>query len=127
MRKKLIGILLIGLMVSTLFPVISAVNQPKYPLEVQINIKGGHGFRVFIKNNEATDLNGLKMTIAIDGPFIARGCKNRESTIDIKAGETSINIVPTFGLGPATIKITVGGVSQTASSLLFGWFAFGVK
>jgi hypothetical protein len=127
MRKKLIGILLIGLMVSTLFPVISAVNQPKYPLEVQINIKGGHGFRVFIKNNEATDLNGLKMTIVIDGPFIANSCKNRESTINIKAGETSINIIPTFGLGLATIKITVGGVSQTASGLLFGWFAFGVK
>jgi len=127
MRKKLIGILFIGLMVSTIFPVISAVNQPKYPLEVQISIKGGLGFNADIKNNGATNINDLKMTMTISGIFISQSCKFRESTVDIKAGESLNQKIPAFGFGTVNLEIRIGDAYQSASGILIGWFVLGVK
>jgi len=124
MRKKIMGILIIGLLVSTIFPVAIADTQPKL---IEIQIKGGRGLRAIVKNHQTIDINDAKIQIFVDGFLISKGCRYRESTIDIKAGGSSYQIIPTFGFGSAYITIKVGAISQSVSGKLFGWFFFAVK
>jgi len=127
MTKKIIGILIMGLLITTIFPVVSAVNQPKLTPKIEIEIKGGFGVRAIIKNTGTGDLKDAKMTIVFDGPWIFKGYKFRETTICLKAGKTSYHIIPILGFGATNVEITIGSTTQTASAKILGYFAFGVK
>jgi len=127
MAKKLVGILIIGLLISTIFPVVSSYNQPKLTSEVEIKIKGGYGIRAIIKNIGTTDLNDANLKVVLDGPMIFRSYKNRESAINLKVGKTMYLIIPVLGLGSTNIEITVDTTTQTASGKILGFIAFGVK
>jgi hypothetical protein len=127
MAKKVVRILIIGLLISTIFPVVSSVNQPKLSPQIEIEIKGGWGIHVIIKNIGTTDIKDANMKIVLDGPMIFRNYKNREVTIDLKAGKTMHNIFPILGFGTTNIEITLDTTTQTASGKILGFIALGVK
>jgi len=127
MVKKIMGILLIGLLISTIFPVVTSVNQPKLLPQIEIKIKGGNGFHATIKNVGTIDIDDAKMIIAFDGRLIFRGYRYRETTIDLKAGKTSYHIIPIIGFGATNIEITIDTITKTASGKVLGFIAYGVK
>lgn len=127
MAKKIIGILIMGLLITTIFPVVSSYSQPKLSPKIEIEIKGGNGVRTIIKNTGTADLINGKMTIVFDGKWIFRDYKYRETTISLKAGKTSYHIIPIIGFGATNIEITVDTTTQTASGKVLGFIAFGVK
>jgi hypothetical protein len=127
MEKKLIGILIIGLLISTIFPVVSSVNQPKILPQIEIKFRGGNGIHAAIKNVGTLDIKDAKMIIVFDGPLIFRDYRYRETTINLKAGKTSYHIFPIMGLGATNIEITIDTITKTASGKVLGFIAFGVK
>jgi len=127
MAKKLVGILIIGLLISTIFPVVSSVNQPKVSPQIDIKIKGGFGVGAIIKNIGTTDINRADITIVLDGPNILWGKQKVGGKISIGAGKTHYLISPVFGFGTTNIEITVGTTTQTASGKVLFCFVYGVN
>lgn len=134
MKKKVIGIFVVGLLMTTLVPVGSSLAQPTeersmntLTSQLEIMIKGGFGgIHAFIQNIGTTDINDAKMTLVLDGPVIFPASRYIESTGDFEAGTTKHNIFVVFGFGPANIEFTVDTTTVSASALVFGYFVFGV-
>ena len=139
MGKKLIGILVVGLLIATVFPIGSAsiqkTNQKESIMkmnkpapQIEITIKGGMGLTVFVKNTGTTDLENATISIVVDGPGIIWGTqKTTGPYLDIKAGKTQIIKSPVLGFGSADIEFTVDTTTQTASGKVLLWFVYGVK
>ena len=127
MAKKIVGILLIGLLVSTVFPVVCSVNQPKHSPQVEIKIKGGFGVQAIIKNIGTTDINNADIAITLDGSKILWGKQKVGGKISIGAGKTHYMISPVFGFGITNIEITIGSTTQMALAKVMFCFIYDVK
>lgn len=138
MIKKVVGILIVGLLIATILPVGTAQNQTidekanitkinKLASQIEIKIKGGFGILAIIKNIGTTDLNDVNMIIVLDGPMIFPAYKNREATMDLEVGKTHLVIIPVRGFGATNIELTVDTTTETASGNVLGRIVFGVK
>jgi type II secretory pathway pseudopilin PulG len=139
MGKKLIGIMVVGLVIALLLPIGSATLQKtdetesetnimKTASQLQITLKGGMGVHAFIKNLGTTDVNDTAIEIILDGRGIIWGSqKTTPGYFDIKAGKTQLVISPVFGFGSTNIKFTCGSATQTAKAKVLFWFVFGVE
>jgi hypothetical protein len=138
MGKKILGIVVIGLVFALIIPVGSSytqqtgenantmsINKPASQLE--ITIKGGIGIHAFIKNTGTTDINDAEVEIILDGPGIIWGSDIRAGGLDIKAGKTQILICPVFGFGATNIELTIDTTTQTTSGKVLFYFVFGVE
>jgi hypothetical protein len=139
MERKIIGLLVVGLVIALILPIGSAtlqkiekaapemkVNKPASQLE--ITLKGGVGVTAFVKNTGTTDLENATISIVVDGPGIIWGTqKTTGPYLDIKAGKTQIIKSPVLGFGPADIEFTVDTTTQTASGKVLLGFVYGVK
>jgi len=128
MGKEVIGILVVGLLIATILPVGSAIDQSTEASQLEITLKGGMGITAFVKNTGTTDLENATISIVVDGPGIIWGTqKTTGPYLDIKAGKTQILKSPVLGFGPADIEFTVDTTTQTASGKVLLWFVYGVK
>ena len=135
--KKIIGIIVFGLLITTIFPVegkyiqinkeSSTIHVNKLAPTIEITIQGGWGINVIIKNIGTTDIENEKMIFVLDGSMIFNGYKNREVTFSLEAGKTALHIFPVVGFGATNIKVTIGNTMQTKSGKIFGIIVFGVK
>jgi len=139
MGRKIIGLMVVGLVLALILPVGStalqktektatelSVNKPASQLE--ITLKGGVGLTAFVKNTGTTDLENATISIVVDGPGIIWGTqKTTGPYLDIKAGKTQIIKSPVLGFGSADIEFTVDTTTQTASGKVLLWFVYGVK
>ena len=85
------------------------------------SISGGFGIAVKVTNTGTEDAVGAEWSIDIDGlVFIG---KHSEGTVDIPAGgEVTIKTGLIFGIGPATISVTVAGTSKSFRCFILGPF-----
>ncbi len=135
MIKKAIGILIVGLLISTLLPVGSALARTTQEKNInalssspiEITMKGGWGLQAMIKNTGTTDLTDAKITLVLDGRMIFPGYENNDGTIDLKVGKTQWVIFPVMGFGATNIEITVDTTTATASGIVLGCIVLGVK
>jgi hypothetical protein len=138
MIKKVVGILIIGLLMTTIFPVGSSIAQltdekanimkiDKLALSIEIKINGGWGINTKIKNIGTTDLKDVNMEIVLDGRMIFPGYKDRVATMDLEAGKTHWVIFPVRGFGVTNIRLTVDTITETLSGHVLGSMIFGVK
>jgi len=135
MIKKVVGILIVGLLMATILPVGSSVAETidekdintLSSSQIEITIKGGFAIHAFIKNVGTADLNDVDMTIVLDGRLIFPPYRNRETTACFEAGKTVHHIIPVFGFGTTNIEITVDGTTETASATVLGRMVFGVQ
>jgi len=133
MEKKILGILIVGLLMVTIIPVNSSLAQPteekhitKVSSQIEIKLKGGWGATAFIKNIGTTDLNDVYVHIVFDGSLIFPDYKDREATMDLRAGKTQILIFPVRGFGATNLALTVDTKTVTASGKVLGSIVFGV-
>jgi len=133
MRKKILSILIVGLVFLLILPTASSAIPPKTdnanttkalsPLE--ITIRGGLGIHVLIKNTATTDVHVSEMKLNLDG---ARIVWNTDSDdLDIKAGSTKHVIYVVLGIGATNIEVTLDTITQTASGKVLVWFVYGVE
>jgi hypothetical protein len=135
MIKKILGILIVGLLIATILPVGSSIAQTidekdintLSSSQIEIKIKGGWGIHAIIKNIGTADLNDANMKIVLDGRMIFPGFKDNVGTIDLEAGKTQLVIFPIRGFGATNIELTVDTTTETASGMVLGSIAFGVR
>jgi hypothetical protein len=134
MMKKVVGILIVGLLIATILPVGSSLAQKteetqinELASQIEINIKGGFGIHAIIKNIGTTDLTGATLRLVLDGRLIFPGFKTNDGTIDLEAGKTQKVIFPMRGFGATNIELTVDTSTETASGIVLGSFVIGVK
>ncbi len=99
----MVGILIVGLLIATMLPVGSSTAQP----------------------TDEKHINKLASQIEI-GSMIFPGYTNREATMNLGAGKTTILIIPVRGFGATNIELTVDTTMETASGMVFGRIVFGV-
>jgi outer membrane protein assembly factor BamB len=89
-----------------------------------LEIKGGLGISVKVKNTEMFDLTNINWNISFSNCFILRPLnKCKTGTINILgARETTTIYTFVFGLGRATISINVGDASASTRSFIIGPF-----
>ena len=89
--------------------------------EIQIEILGGFGITIVVKNFGEEDLSEIVWSIELNGMIFIG--KTSEGTIAIlpAGSETIINSL-VFGIGPGIIIVTVGDVSKIAELLIMGPF-----
>lgn len=107
-------------------------NQDRYPLmkpfginqNLIIEIYGGFGITIIVKNIGETDLSNLEWSIATSGIIFL--LENKEGVItSLPAGEeVYLYRGFVFGVGPVKITVTVGDISITANFWLFGPLIF---
>ncbi len=133
MRKKILSILVVGLVFSLILPTASSyiiqkgdnanITKPLSPLE--ITIRGGLGIHVLIKNTATTDVHVSEMKLNLDGARIVWNTGSDD--LDIKAGSTRHVIYVVLGIGATNIEVTLDTTSQTASGKVLVWFVYGVE
>lgn len=136
MGKKIIGILVVGLVAALLLPIGTATlqktDQPEVALlkpasQLEITLKGGIGVHAFIKNTGTTTVTDTALEIILDGPGIIWGSHMATpGYFDIEAGKTKLVLCPVFGFGATNIEFTVGSATQTASGKVLFGFVYGV-
>ncbi len=88
-------------------------------------IEGGFGVSIVIANIGKQDVYNVNCSIEISGISIFDA--NTEGVIDvIPAGEKITIHLITYGIGPASIKISAGEEEETAKCLMFGPFVISV-
>jgi len=89
-------------------------------------IKGGFGVKATVTNTGGGDAENVDWTITFSGPvFIG---KEKGGTVTIPAGGTAtISSGLVFGIGPASVTVTVGGATKKASCFVLGPLVLGVK
>ena len=135
MIKKVIGIVIVGLLISTILPMGSSLAQTTdekiistlSPSPIEISMKGGWGLQVIIKNTGTTDLTDAEVTLVLDGRMIFPGYEKNDGTFDLKAGKTQWMIFPVMGFGATNIELTVDTTTATATGIVLGCVIFGVK
>lgn len=139
MGKKIIGIMVVGLILALVFPIGSATlqktdkpvtetNITKPASQLEITLKGGVGVHAFIKNTGTTDVTNISVEIIFDGPGIIWGSqKTTPGYFDIEAGKTQLLISPVFGFGATNIEFTVDSTTQTATARVLFCFVYGVE
>ena len=127
MGKKVIGILVVGLLIVTILPAGNAIAQSTEASQIEINIKGGFGIHALIKNIGTTDLNDANIKLVLDGRMIFPDYKDNEGTIDLEAGKTQLVIFPIMGFGASNIELTVDTTTETTSGIVLGPIALGVR
>ena len=87
---------------------------------VQINISGGIGPIVTIKNIGTKDLIGAPFSIALNNGIYMYG-QYRNGTVSIPVGETKILRSFVVGIGEPTVLVTVGRTQATMDAFVFGF------
>ena len=87
---------------------------------VQINITGGIGPIVTIKNIGTKNLVNIPFSIALDNGIYLYG-QYRNGTISLLIGETKTVRSLVIGLGEPTILVTVGYTHATMNAFVFGF------
>jgi len=90
------------------------------------NITGGFGVKAVIKNIGDADATGVAWKIEVSGGFILIG-KSKTGTADIAMGASVTEKSMVFGFSKAaTIKVTAGTASKTATGKVILFFVTGV-
>jgi len=94
-------------------------------LEIE-SIAGGFGVSAAVKNVGTALATDLQWSIDLDGTIFAG--EHKEGTIKNLASGESITVKTglVFGLGSVTIRVTAGGVTQTAEGTVLGPFVIGI-
>ncbi|MCK4817413.1 hypothetical protein KA005_16705, partial [bacterium] len=94
-------------------------------LEIE-SIAGGFGVSATVKNVGTTSATDVQWSIDLDGTVFVGA--HKEGTIsNLAAGESvTVKTGLVFGLGGVTIRVTAGGVTQTAEGTVLGPFVIGI-
>ncbi len=133
MNKKILSIVVIGLVSLLILPTASSfipqkgenANTTKLLPPLEITIRGGLGIHVLIKNTGTTDVHVSAMKLNLDGARIVWNTGTDD--LDIKAGKTRHVIYVVLGLGATNIEVTLDTITQTASGKVLAWFVYGVE
>ncbi|MEA2053776.1 MAG: hypothetical protein U9O96_01475 [Candidatus Thermoplasmatota archaeon] len=94
-------------------------NASQLQMQIEIEIYGGFGITVVVKNIGEENLTNLDWEIELSGLIFFGVCS--EGTIDPLTNETTIRLLP-VGIGPGTITISVGDESASATFFIAGPF-----
>lgn len=84
--------------------------------EPELNVRGGFGVNVIIKNTGDVDANYVKWEIHVEGGVLGFINKTVNGTVDIKAGESQkVSSGMLFGLGEIDVKVTVVNEEKIAT------------
>jgi len=135
MGKKILGILVVGLVFSLILPVACAHSQngktastltsAKLASQLEITIKGGLGIHLMIKNTGTTDIHVSEMKLKLDGAKIKWNTDTSDLTI--KAGKTRHVLYVVSGFGATNIVLTLDTITQIASGKVLFYLVYGVK
>ncbi len=90
-------------------------------------IKGGFGVTSTLTNTGGADAENVEWSIVFDGPvFIGKEKSGTVTTIPV-GGEATIKSGFIFGIGPATVTVSAGGATKTASGFVLGPLVLGVS
>jgi hypothetical protein len=88
------------------------------PPDLNLNISGGLGIKIIIKNNGTTKANDVEWQLHIKGGILGRISGTMNGTIDIPAGQSrSFSTGIFFGLGPITITAKAAEEEQTSTGM----------
>jgi hypothetical protein len=97
---------------------------PEYTGLISIEIRGGLGLKIIIRNDGNIDFQGLEVTITMDAPLMFFGGET-STTIDIASGsEEIITTGFVFGFGPFDVTVNVLDISKTRSGFIIGPIVF---
>jgi len=106
-------------------------NQDRYPLmepytQIEVEIKGGFGLKIIIKNVGDTVFTNLTVQISIDGPIILGGESSGEIRFlePFNPGVEATLRVFIFGFGRVTITVSIEEQKWKVEGLLLGPFGF---
>ncbi len=97
-------------------------NTSQLPMQIEIEIHGGFGITVFIKNLGEENLSNLDLEIDLNGlVFIVGG--GQGIIISLPSGEKEVMLrLFILGIGPGTIGITVEDAYKVADFFVIGPF-----
>lgn len=95
--------------------------KPYHLRNINVEVKGGIRFEIIVKNNDDIIFANMKIQITIDAPLLFLG-GSTEMVTDIHPGENVSIGVFIFGLGKATITVTINDWEWTFQAFLVGPF-----
>jgi len=109
----------------------SGDNQDRYPLmepytQIEVEIKGGFGLKIIIKNVGDAIFTNLTVQISIDGPIILGGQSSGEIMFlePFNPGVEATLRLFIFGFGRVTITVSIDEQKWKVEGLLLGPFVF---
>lgn len=93
----------------------------KHPPDLNINIIGGFGITMIIKNQGSLNLTNISWNLSFDSGFIPIG-RERSGVINIQKGEELTIKSIVFGVGHPTITLTVASSVISVHSRVFLFF-----
>ena len=121
MKRKILSIGTIILLVFTMVPIRETDAEKAQKTQVDIEIYGGFGLTIIIKNLEEANLSDLDVKIDLSGSIIV--ATSRGGNISLPGGESAVIIrIFLLGNGPGKIEVTVEDVSKTANLFIIGPF-----
>jgi len=106
-------------------------NQDRYPLMepytlIEVEIKGGFGLKIIIKNVGDAVFTNLTIQISVDGPMILGGQSSGEIMFlePFNPGVEATVRLFIFGFGRVTINVLIEGQKWKVEGLLLGPFVF---
>ncbi|RLF33588.1 MAG: hypothetical protein DRN07_02215 [Thermoplasmata archaeon] len=90
------------------------------PVDMHLEVSGGLGIAVTVKNNGEKEISNLPWSIELSGLVLVQ--QNREGIIpSIPAGgEVTVESGFVLGFGPGSLKVTVGDIGEEAEIFMMG-------
>lgn len=94
---------------------------------IDVNIKGGLGINIILKNTGTENLTSIPWNITLYGGLILIGKSNGGILSQLRAGEEKIIHTKIFGLGKPLISVRVQDAMKNITGFVFFFFTFGIK
>lgn len=121
MKGKILSIGIMAILISAIVP-ITETNAETAQNTIDIEIYGGFGIKVVVKNLGDVNLSNLDWKIDLSGLIFTVG-SGEGVFISLPGGDVELTIkLFVLGIGPGKIGVTVENVSKTADILALGPF-----
>jgi len=120
MKRKVVSIGIITLLAFSMIPIMQTDAETAQNT-IDIEIYGGFGIKVVVRNLGEANLSNLDWKIDLDG-LIFTVAGGEGVVISLPGGDVELTIRFVLGIGPGKIGVTVENASKTADILALGPF-----
>ena len=120
MKRKVVSIGIITLLAFSMIPIMQTDAETAQNT-IDIEIYGGFGIKVVVRNLGEANLSNLDWKIDLDG-LIFTVAGGEGVVISLPGGDVELTIRFVLGIGPRKIGVTVENASKTADILALGPF-----